>query len=69
MRTAELEKKLIDQNITVMKYRDEKERLVDKMQEIKTKYNEMIQNKSDLQSDLIMSEEEKLKVSKALIEL
>lgn len=33
------------------------------------KFNEIVKSKADLQSELIKSEEEKLKISKALIEL
>ena len=40
-----------------------------KMAEMKTKFNDMVKSKADLQQELIRSEEEKLKVSKALIEL
>jgi hypothetical protein len=36
---------------------------------MKSKFNELIQSKAELQAELITSEEEKLKVSKALIEL
>ncbi len=36
---------------------------------MKGKFNELVQSKADLQAELIQSEEEKLKVSKALIEL
>jgi len=36
---------------------------------MKNKFNDMVKSKADLQSELIDSEEEKLKVSKALIEL
>ena len=39
------------------------------MQEMKSKFNDLVKSKADLQSELISSEEEKLKVSKALIEL
>jgi len=39
------------------------------MQEMKAKFNELVQSKAELQAELITSEEEKLKVSKALIEL
>lgn len=39
------------------------------MGEMKAKFNDLIKAKAELQSDLITSEEEKLKVSKALIEL
>ena len=36
---------------------------------MKAKFNDLVKTKADLQQDLIYSEEEKLKVSKALIEL
>ena len=39
------------------------------MAEMKAKYNDVIKSKASLQEDLIAAEEEKLKVSKALIEL
>lgn len=39
------------------------------MQEMKNKFNDLIKSKADLQGELIFCEEEKLKVSKALIEL
>ena len=40
-----------------------------KMAEMKSKFNDMVKSKADLQQELIKSEEQKLKVSKALIEL
>lgn len=40
-----------------------------KMAEMKTRYNDMVKSKADLQAELIKSEEQKLKTSKALIEL
>ena len=52
-----------------MKFTEEKQKLIARMQEMKAKFNDLIQSKADLQSELISSEEEKLKVSKALIEL
>jgi len=36
---------------------------------MKSKFNDLVKEKADLQGELIRSEEEKLKVSKALIEL
>ena len=52
-----------------MKFTDEKTKLINRMQEMKNKFNEIVKSKADLQAELISSEEEKLKVSKALIEL
>ena len=69
LKIAELEKKLIEENLEKMKMADEKSWLVNKMQEMKMKFNEIVKSKTDLQGNLIESEEEKLKVSKALIEL
>ena len=39
------------------------------MSEMKKRYNEQVAAKANLQEDLIAAEEEKLKVSKALIDL
>lgn len=69
LKIAELEKKLIEENLERMKYTEEKQKLIARMQEMKGKFNDLVQSKADLQSELIASEEEKLKVSKALIEL
>ena len=66
---AELERKLIDQNINGMRAGDDRDRLVQRMADMKAKFNDLVKTKADLQQDLIYSEEEKLKVSKALIEL
>lgn len=66
---AELERKLLDTNIVSMKTKDESNRLVSQMGEIKNKFNDVVKSKTELQQELITSEEEKLKVSKALIEL
>lgn len=52
-----------------MKGHDEKDRLIQRMGEMKSKFNDLIKQKAELQSELITSEEEKLKISKALIEL
>ena len=69
LKIAELERKLIEENLEKMKFTDEKTQLVNRMQEMKNKFNELVKSKADLQAELISSEEEKLKVSKALIEL
>jgi len=43
--------------------------MASKLSEIREKYNNLLKEKSDLQSELIRSEEDKLEVSKALVEL
>jgi coiled-coil domain-containing protein 78 len=69
LKIAELEKKLIEENLEKLRFTDDKQKLVQRMQEMKSKFNELVQSKAELQAELITSEEEKLKVSKALIEL
>ena len=48
MRVDELEKKLIDQNITIMKNKEDKSKLIQKVNEIKDKYNEIVKQKINL---------------------
>lgn len=52
-----------------MKANDEKDRLIGRLGDLKNKFNDLVRSKAELQQELITSEEEKLKVSKALIEL
>jgi len=68
-RLAELERKLIDSNINSLKSTDEKDRLITRLNEVKNRFNDLVKSKAELQQELINSEEEKLKVSKALIEI
>ncbi len=69
LKIAELQKQLIEGDLDRMKFVDEKTKLINRMQEMKSKFNDLVKSKADLQAELIGSEEEKLKVSKALIEL
>lgn len=69
MELAELRGKIIEQDITVLQSNDEKQKLVQKMSDMKNRFNDIVKDKADLQRELIKSEEEKLKVSKALIDL
>jgi hypothetical protein len=48
LKIAELEKKIIEDNLDRMKFTDEKTRLINKMQEMKNKFNEMVKSKADL---------------------
>jgi len=41
----------------MLKTREEKDRLVQKMAEMKSRFNDMVKSKADLQSELIKSEE------------
>ncbi|CAD8184449.1 unnamed protein product [Paramecium octaurelia] len=65
----ELEKKLIEDNLDKMRNADEKQRMAQKLSTMREKYNEIVRQKAELQQELIRSEEEKLEVSKALVEL
>lgn len=60
---------MVDQNINILKANDERDKLIVRLKEIKDKFNDVVREKAELQQELISSEEEKLKVSKALIEL
>ena len=48
LKIAELEKKLIEENLEKMKMADEKSRLVNKMQEMKSKFNDIVKSKTDM---------------------
>lgn len=65
----ELEKKLIEDNLDKMRNADDKQKMAQKLSALREKYNEIVRQKAELQQELIRSEEEKLEVSKALVEL
>jgi len=46
LKIAELEKKLIEENLDRMKFGDEKTRLVNRMQEMKNKFNDIVKEKA-----------------------
>ena len=48
LKIAELEKKLIEENLDRMKFTDEKTRLINRMQEMKAKFNDLVKSKADL---------------------
>mmetsp|Transcript_452 Transcript_452/g.550 ORF Transcript_452/g.550 Transcript_452/m.550 type:complete len:1047 (-) Transcript_452:2300-5440(-) len=64
-----LEKELIEGNLNKLKDNDEKSMLLQRLKELKESFNKLVKEKADLQADLIASEEDRLQVSKALIEL
>jgi hypothetical protein len=53
LKIAELEKKLIEENLEKMRFTDDKQKLILRMQEMKGKFNELVQSKADLQAELI----------------
>eukprot|EP01135_Chromosphaera_perkinsii_P011814 Nk52_evm5s2506 gene=Nk52_evmTU5s2506 len=69
MKVHELEGQIIKDNLEKTRMREENEKIYEKLMEIRTKYNELVTQKSSISSELIESEEERLKVSKALVDL
>ncbi|CAG9332942.1 unnamed protein product [Blepharisma stoltei] len=66
---TDLEKQLIDGNLHKLRIADEKSQLILRMRDLKAAYNKLIKEKADLQEELIKSEEARLDIGKALIEL
>ena len=64
----DLEKKVVEDNLMKIKKIDNDGRLAERLGELKEKYNRMIRLKRELHGELIKSEEEKLQISKALVE-
>jgi len=48
LKAAEHHKKVIDLNVEMLRTREEKDRLVQKMAEMKSKFNDMVKSKADL---------------------
>jgi hypothetical protein len=48
LKIAELEKKLIEENLEKLRFTDDKQKLVTRMQEMKSKFNELVQSKAEL---------------------
>lgn len=69
MRITELESKLVQTNVNYLKAKDLSDRLAQRMEEQKRRFNDLVKDKVKLQEELIKSEAEKLKVSKKLIEI
>eukprot|EP01022_Parablepharisma_sp_SALTPOND_P003353 TRINITY_DN1133_c0_g1_i1.p1 TRINITY_DN1133_c0_g1~~TRINITY_DN1133_c0_g1_i1.p1 ORF type:complete len:612 (+),score=123.10 TRINITY_DN1133_c0_g1_i1:6814-8649(+) len=65
----EMEKRMIDENLEALKFADDKKQVSSKVQDMRDKYNALVAEKIELQKLLLTSEEEKVAVSKALIEL
>ena len=60
LRVVELEKMLNDKTISSMQTGSNNDSIVGRMSEMKTKFNEIVRSKYELQQELILSEEEKL---------
>mgnify|MGYP000104790623 CR=1 FL=1 len=64
----DVEKKLIEGNLDKMRANEENEKLAKKIVELRDQFNQLTQRHADLKADLIASEEEKIQLSKTLIE-
>lgn len=68
-RILEEQKRLLEEDVSRIKQLEQNEKLAERLSELREKYNMLVKSKANLQSELIKSEEEKLQISKALIEL
>eukprot|EP00003_Mantamonas_plastica_P002705 TRINITY_DN1206_c0_g2_i10.p1 TRINITY_DN1206_c0_g2~~TRINITY_DN1206_c0_g2_i10.p1 ORF type:complete len:879 (-),score=332.36 TRINITY_DN1206_c0_g2_i10:832-3468(-) len=69
MKIHDLEGQIVQENLEKAQLLEEKEQMYRKLVELRDKYNALVESKTDLKSNLIEQEEEKLHVSKALLEL
>ena len=69
LKLNELEGRVVKDNLEKLKAKEEKERIYEKLLEFKTKYNELVEQKAQMQTSLINGEDEKLKISKGLLDL
>eukprot|EP00698_Gefionella_okellyi_P018318 TRINITY_DN5479_c0_g1_i1.p1 TRINITY_DN5479_c0_g1~~TRINITY_DN5479_c0_g1_i1.p1 ORF type:complete len:931 (-),score=273.93 TRINITY_DN5479_c0_g1_i1:1445-4237(-) len=69
LRLHELEGKLIREEIEKLRLKEEAEKLYQKLVEVRDKYTALLGQKSDVHAELLAAEEEKIKISKALIDL
>lgn len=66
---VEMEKRLIEHNLESLRLSEEKSALSHKVGDLRGQYNTLVQQKNSFQNELIKSEQEKLEVSKALVDL
>eukprot|EP00944_MAST-04C_sp_MAST-4C-sp1_P002321 g2321.t1 len=64
-----LNEKGVKNNLEILKLREDNKLVYTKLQEFRKKYNELVNSKASLQEQLLKSEEEKLRISKALVDL
>ena len=69
LKIKELEGKLLQERMEGIHLKKEKEKIVRTVAEFRAKYQQLVENKSDIQKTLIETEEQKLNVSKALLDL
>lgn len=64
----ELEGKVAQETLEKRLLREDKEKLISLMNELKTKYNELFDNELDVRKELLACEQEKLALSKAFVQ-
>ena len=69
LRVQELEGRVIGHDLQKIKLIGDKDRVYEKLVEFRARYNDLVDSKAQLQSNLIESESEKLSFSKALLDL
>ena len=68
-RIHDLEGKLIRENLEKLRLKEEKERIARTVAEFRAKYQQLVDTKTELQKTLIETEEDKLRISKTLLDL
>ncbi|KNC52478.1 uncharacterized protein AMSG_08035 [Thecamonas trahens ATCC 50062] len=69
MKIHQLEGRIIKDNLEKIKLREDKDKILTKLTELKGQYEKLVESKASIQAELISSEEERLRVAKALIDL
>jgi coiled-coil domain-containing protein 78 len=64
-----MQEQAVRDKMAILKLREDNRAVFNKLQEFRKKYNELVGNKAKLQEVLIAAEQEKLKISKALVDL
>ena len=64
-----MQEQAVRDKMAILKLREDNRAVFNKLQEFRKKYNELVTNKAKLQEVLISAEQEKLKISKALVDL
>ena len=64
-----VQEQAVKDKLEIIKLREDNKTVYNKLQEFRDKFNELVNSKGSLQEQLLKSEEEKLKISKALVDL
>ena len=64
-----MQEQTVRDKMSILKLREREREVMNKLTEFRKKYNDLVSNKAKLQEVLIAAEQEKLKISKALVDL